>query len=137
MKKLVLRFIVKYLKDTTLNAQERSLLTAAIIDQLRAIPVGAILKKDTDSTLIVNGKRIDPKTAFALHASAKRVLGERAFKLVNEQIRFESVNIGIFQGLTPEQNLFAKAALWEIGEHVKALEELAGNVSVDNEDDDI
>lgn len=137
-KKLALKLTVRFLRGAELSSEDRALLTACVLDRLNALPAGAILKKDTDGTLMVNGKRVNAKMAFALNSSAKRVLNERAFKLVNEQVRFEAVSIGIHQGLTPDQVLFAKSALWQIGEHVKALEELSGNApqDIDDLDDD-
>lgn len=133
--RLVVKLVARLLRSSDLSTEERSLLTATLLDRLNALPASAILKKDTDGTLMVNGKRISPKMAVAINSSAKRVLNERSFKLVNEQIRFESVNIGIYQGLTPDQNLFAKAALWEIGEHIKALQELSGSETQEDDQD--
>lgn len=135
-KRLALRLVVTYLRDSSLTLEDRALLTTLILDKLKALPVSAILTTDDDGTLVLNGKRVNAELAIAINKSAARVLGERAFKVVLEQTRFAAVDIGIYQGLTPDQSVFAKAALWQIGETKKSLEWLAGGVPLDDDLDD-
>lgn len=135
-KKLALMFTVWALEGAKLSAHDERLLTARIVDRVTALPASAILKLDTDGTLVLNGKRVDAKTAFAVHKSAARVLNERAFKIAIEQTRFAAVEIGVYQALTTEQVMFAKAALWQLGEQVKLLNLLAGTAPVEDLDED-
>lgn len=136
MKKLVLKLVLRFLKDASLSTEDRSLLTACILDKLVALPASAILKRDTDGTLIVGDKRVNAESALAIHKSAVKTLNERAWKIVFEQVRFKAVEVGIHQGMTPDQNLFSKAALWNLGELKKLFEELAGGAAPEDLDDD-
>lgn len=136
-RRLAVRLTVSLLRSAELSLTDRSLLTATILDRLVALPASAILKTDTDGTLIVNNKRVDVKMASVINKSAIRVLNERAFKIALEQTRFAAIEIGVFQGLNTDQNMFAKAALWQAGELKKIIDELAGNaVSEEDLDDD-
>lgn len=135
-KRLALKLAVRLLRDPVLTLEDRSLLTATVLDRLNALPADAILKTDTDGTLVLNGKRIDAKKAIALNKSAQRVLNEQAFKYGLEQIRFAAIEIGIYKGLTTEQNVFAKAALWQIEEYKKLLQLLSGGAQQEEDLDD-
>jgi len=75
--------------------------------------------------MLVNGREVDMEMARLLRESAKGALDNRALNFVWEQVRYQAITLGVHQNTTPEQGLFAKAALWLEEEVRKNLHTLA------------
>lgn len=132
--RFVTGLVCTLLKGAFLSHADRSLLTACMLDKLRALPAGDILSEDVNGTLTINGKTITADKAHALRRSANRVLNSEAWKLVSEQVRFKAVTIGVHAATSDAQNFFAKTAIWNLNELQILLGTLGG---LPDEDDDL
>ncbi len=103
------------LKDAELSMEDRQLLTATLLDRLGALPVRARIVV-SEAGVFVDGKVVDAERAQRLHESSKAMLNNFARRFVRETVEFLAVKKGVHEYTTPEQGLFARAALWFLQE---------------------
>lgn len=103
------------------------MLTAAMLDRLGALPLHARIKIDETGKVIVGGKTLNLETAQRLRETAKAQLKNFARKFVGEQVTFMAIHKGVHENASPEQGLFAKAALWVRQEEDELYQMLAGS----------
>lgn len=123
------KLAVMLLRSGKIGNEERQLLTTAIINRLGALPVRARITIDEANQIFIDGKKLTVETARRLHDGSKAMLNNFARKIVREQIVFMAVHKGVHENVSPEQGLFAKAALWNLQEEEElyrrfALEEI-------------
>lgn len=123
--KLVRKFIVFALRNIALSTQDKSACVAALLENMHALPLQNKMSFNEQGTLVISGSPVEYAVAAKLRESAKAMLDSYARKLVMEQVTFMAVNLGIHQGTSPEQILFAKAALWHGQEEEKLYRALA------------
>jgi hypothetical protein len=112
------------LRRTNLSVENRSLLTACLLDRLGALPFRDIIQRN-ENEMLVNGVPLDYETARALNESAKAALNNSALKVVWDSVAFLAVNNGIHKAETERQIFWARAALWWGQQERTILEELA------------
>lgn len=109
MQKAIVKFIVWYLKRN-LELNNKSILLTSILKQLQALPLHEIVKYE-DGSLIVRGKVLEPEEANLLRTSAKSLLSNRAFGLIQDEVLFESMS-GSIASSNIDQLYFFKSASW-------------------------
>ena len=123
-------YLVKWLlKNSQLSLENRIVLTAALLDKLNFIPAKDIIKTNQLGRLEINGREVTLEYAGQLRESAKRDLESLSRKIVNEQVAFRAVTLGIHNGDTLEKLIWSRVALWWAQEQEDLLKLLAG---VDN-----
>lgn len=127
LNKLISKLTIFALKNKKLSGDEKTECLNALLDNLLALPIYAIIKTDEQNRLIINNVLLDYEKALQLRESAKAALNNQALNLVNEQIAFMAVNLGVHQAFNNEQIVFAKSALWNMQETNKLLKTLAGD----------
>lgn len=125
--RFVTHTFVWFLKTARIGNEERQLLTSAVLDKIHALPLRARVVIDEVGKIYVDGKPANFEQTLALRDGAKVMMGNYALKFVREQVRFLAVENGVHQNLTPDQGLFAKAALYNIQEEDKLYRLLAGD----------
>lgn len=105
------------------------MLTAALLDQLGALPLHANIMVDDVGTIFVGGRALNLETAKRMHEASKSMLNNFARRFVREQVMFMAIEKGVFENLSPEQGLFAKAVLWFYQEEEKLYKMFAQNES--------
>lgn len=110
--KLIAKLTVFALRSKNLSLEQRILCTSALLDNLHAVPLRNTITFDDQGTLFINGKALDYEKARQLRESAKGMLESQAREFVRQQVKFKAIEIGVHNGLTNEQILFSKAALW-------------------------
>lgn len=114
--RLVTKLVIVLLKDSRLDNEHRQLLTAALLDRLGALPINAKVVIDDVHKVFINGRPITLNAAKKLHEGSKAMVKNFARKVVREQVTFMAVHKGVHENISPEQGLFAKAALWVMQE---------------------
>lgn len=71
--------------------------------------------------LLVNGKKLDSDQAIALRESAENMQHSFANNLIDQQLTFEAMKLGVYKGNDTDMIIFSKAALWYIQEKKKLL----------------
>ncbi len=88
-----------------------------------ALPLHESIIVERDSVLI-NGKELDREGIIAFHEAVIALKENYARKIINEQIRYLAINVGINKSQTLDQLYFAKAGLWLLDEEEKILDKL-------------
>lgn len=100
------------LGKSTLSEENRIKLLTAILDKSCALPFRDIIEINEDRTILVNGRTLDMEGAKVLRESARGLINNTAFKLIQESVAFRAVNIGTNKAITLYDIMFGKAASW-------------------------
>ncbi len=133
--KKTVREVVELLRDAELTNEDRQMLTSAVLVRLGVLPLRASIAVDSGGQIFVNGKKPGVELAISLRESARAMLSNIARKFVRETVTFLAIKQGVHENTSPEQGLFAKAALWQMQEEQTLLELLAQTVSDDDTQD--
>lgn len=114
--RLVTGIVIWCLKSIRLSNEDKQLLTGALLDKLGALPLRARIVIDESGQFFIDGKQIDLETSRRLHETSRTMLSNFARRFVREQVTFMAVHKGVHENTSPEQGLFAKAALWFLQE---------------------
>lgn len=110
--KFIARLAAWLLKNQRLSFENRTVLVTALLDELNLIPYRAILELDEQGKIIVEGEPLDVEQSISIREGAKALLSNPTDRLIERQIAFQAVTIGIHTGDTPERIYFSKVALW-------------------------
>ncbi len=124
--RFIARTVVALLKDARLSNEDRQLLTTAVIDRLGALPMRARIIEDEMGIIYVDGKQLTLQAAQKISETAKAMLNNFARKFVREQVVWMAIQKGVHSNTTPEEGLFAKAALYFYQEEDALYRKLAG-----------
>lgn len=114
--RLATKLVVWLLRNGRLSNENRQLLTAELLDRLGALPLHASIRIDELGNWFVRGRPLTLERAHKLHQGAKAMLKNYTRTFVQEQVRFMAIQKGVHENVSPEQGLFAKAALWAMQE---------------------
>lgn len=109
-----------------LSKENRIVLTNAILDKLAVVQSCDILTVESSGKLAINGQPLEYEYARMLSESAKMMLSSTARSVVRKQVEYIAVTHGIHKAETPDQMLFAKAAIWYGQEEDRIYRLLAG-----------
>jgi hypothetical protein len=112
------------LKKNTLSEKNKAKVLGALLENIGALPLRTVIHFDEKGTLKINGKALSIEQAVALRDSAIAYKDSFAGQLVDEQLRFLAVELGVHQGITLERIIFSKAALWLIEEKKRIIDTL-------------
>lgn len=116
MGNLAARLVIFLLENSRLSNESRQLLTASMIDRLGALPMRARIVIDETGKCFVDGKALTLETAQRMRESSRSMRNNFARKFVRDQVKWMALQKGVYENMTPEQGLFAKAALWVMQE---------------------
>lgn len=119
------------LRSARLSNENRQILTSTLLDRLGALPLHARISLDDTGKVIVAGKTLNLETAQRLRQTSKALLQNFARKFVGDQVTFMAIHMGVHVNASPEEGLFAKAALWVRQEEDKLYALLAGQEAED------
>lgn len=131
--RLITRLTCALLKGAHLSVQDRTLLTAAMLDTLNAFPLSDILSIDEEGKMLLQGKPVEYTQARALREGARAILRMPTEKVIRDAILFKAIVMGIHQGDSPEKVMFSKVAIWFVQERDTFLHMLAGTTASDEE----
>lgn len=130
----IIKVVLRMLNSTRVSNEHRQLLTAAVLDKQGAIHLRARIITDDTGKLYVDGRPLTLETAQKLKTSAEGLRNNYARKFVGDQVTYMAIQMGVFQNATPEQGLFAKAALWVRQEEDKLYAMLSQNSEIEEEE---
>lgn len=122
----LVRFVAWLISRSRVSVRDRIVLTNAILDKLAVVQSGDILTVESSGRLAINGQQLEYEYARMLSESARAMLTSTARNVVRKQVEYVAVTHGIHKAETPEQMLFAKAAIWYGQEEDKIYRLLAG-----------
>lgn len=107
---------IKLLKSKRITGEQKTRLMSALLENMQAIPIKDTVQFTQDNTLIVDGRKLDIEQAIVFNDSINGLKNSYARKVINAQLTYKAIQIGIHQGQTPEQIQFSKAILWVLQE---------------------
>lgn len=116
------------LKQRNLKPLNRALILNYLLESVNVIPIKDIITYDLDGTVKVNDKNLTLEQAISLRESAVALQSNQCYRLIKEQIAYESIKIGIHMGNTLEQIIFPKAALWIQAQEIELISKIVGQV---------
>lgn len=116
--------VIKELKKTDLSIEDRVALVTILLDKLGAFPIGEMVQVSLNG-IAINGKELDGDQVLNFRESASLLKENFARKVINEQLKFKAMEMGIHKSTTIEQLLFAKAVIWFINEENILLHSLS------------
>src|SRR3990167_4400540 len=122
---MLVAFVAFLLRHKKLSIKDRNLLTSVLLDSLGAVPIRDIITWNVYGQLVINNRVIDAKSAHVFQERAQALLENSVFELVMDQVAYEAITLGVHKNMSPDQGLFAKAALWHGQQLTRALLELA------------
>lgn len=132
--RLATKLAVYLLRSSRLSNEDRQLLTATMLDRLGALPLRARITVDEAGTILVDGRPTTMEVARHLRESSRNLLKNFSRKFVRDTVTFMAIKEGVHVNLTPEQGLFAKAALWGMQEEDALHRLLAQNSEVEDDE---
>lgn len=117
--------VIKQLKKANLSLEDRTALTAVLLNKLNALPLRSSIIV-TPRGITINGKKMEPEDMIALREGTVALRDNKARQLINEQIRFLAVKLGIHDALSMDTIMFSKAALWVIEQEDKLISDITG-----------
>ena len=115
--------LIKALKKANLTLEDRTALTTVLLDKLQALPLQSTIIV-TPNGLIINGKELDVDQVINFRESCVALKENYARKVITEQVKYLAINIGVHNGLTNEQILFSKSALWNLQQIDNLLDQI-------------
>lgn len=127
--------LAQFLLKQNLSPELRMSLTTTILENLHALPFRDIILVNEKNILLVNGRQLDLEQTIQLRESARGALQSVALNLINDQVLFNAVTLGVHKVERPEQMMFSRAAIWWGQQQHSLLKLLAGdNGTSPNED---
>lgn len=124
-----MRFIVwitiKLLRSKRITGEQKTVLMAALLDNIHAMPIKDIVLFNADRTMTINGRKLDIEQAISFSESTIGLKNSYARNIINSQLIYEALKLGTYSGMTPEQIQFSKAALWVIQEENRLIDMVA------------
>lgn len=126
LNKLILNITLFVLRRSKLSDVHKNTLMSAILKNIQAIPIRDIIKFDTEGTMLINGRKLQPDQLISFVESCHGLKSSHARRLINEQLTYQAIKMGVYQATNTEQIMFAKAALWVIQEENALLASIVG-----------
>ncbi len=104
--------LIQYLLTKDLTVDQRNELVVHIMDSLDALPIYGIITTNEDGELLLGGSSLDIEKLKQLRLAARTALENPALKVINQEVLYQAVTMGVHKVEHPLQMLFARAAIW-------------------------
>lgn len=125
LSRFLTKLTVYMLRNKKLTGEQKSLVLSELLKNMHTVPTRDIIKYDSVGTLLINGRPLDIEQAQVFLESCYALKNNPARKIINEQLTFEAIKLGIHSGLNSEMILFSKAILWQIEQENKLLADMS------------
>lgn len=122
---LITKLTIFALRSKRLSGEQKSMVTAALLDNLHAFPIADIVTFDKVGNLEIKGKKLDTEQKIAFKESGAALKNSFARRLIHDQIIFKALNIGIHNGINTDAIIFSKAALWILQEEKTLIDKFS------------
>lgn len=123
---MIAKLVIWLMGRKTFSEKERLSLVNAVLRNIDAVPLRALIDVDDNRRILVRGKLASTEDLIVLQQSADTALNSVARNLIHEQVRFMAIDKGYLQSDDPKTQLFYKAALWFAQQENDLLKQMAG-----------
>lgn len=122
--KSLLPTLIKFLENEKITGEDRTKVLNALLKNLHAVPIHNVIAFDKQGSAYIRGKKLDPDLAMQVIASIEGIKENFALRLVEEQLTYDAIAMGVHNGLNPETIQFAKAILWVLQQKKELFDKL-------------
>ena len=115
--------IIQQLRKVDLSLEDRVALTTVLLDKLVALPLSNTFIVNPEG-ITINGKKLDNQQMINFSESCNALKDNYARQVINEQIKYLAINLGVHNSLTLDTILFSKAALWNLQQQQELLDKI-------------
>lgn len=115
------KLVIFALKSKRLSGEQKAEVLSALLENLQALPLQSIITFDEYGTVAIGGRNLEPEQAIAFRDGCRAMKDSFARKMIQEQVAYAAIKMGVHQGLNPDMILFSKAVLWYAQEENKLL----------------
>lgn len=127
--KITAKLAVFALRHKKLSGEQKAFVTSALLDNLNTFPIRDIISTDATGSLTIKGIKLDAEQKISFRESGAALKASVARRLIHDQMIYKAINIGVHNGLSPDQVVFSKAALWVIQEENNLIDLFTGELS--------
>lgn len=120
MQKIIIKILLKLLNA---KGENKTFIISELLDKVDIIPIKSIVDFSPEGVKI-NGRILDFEQAQLLKDSTKSLKDNYARRVINEQLTYNAIQMGVHQGLNPEMIMFSKSILWLIQEENKLISKI-------------
>lgn len=106
--------LVKTLQTKKLSQEERILLFNYLNKSLNIFPINDVVVFRKDGALLYNGVEMSLEQVQNFKQSVRSIKDNPAFRVITDQILFKAIQTGVHLGLSTDQIIFSKAAIYFI-----------------------
>jgi hypothetical protein len=115
--------IIKKFHKTNLSLEDRVALTNTILSTLLVLPIDNAIEI-LPGEVKIRGRKLTTEDFVSFTESCKALRDNKARQVINEQVKFLAINMGVHQSVSLETIMFSKAALWVIQQENELLDKI-------------
>jgi len=127
---MIARLLLWLLKSKRLSKDDRLLLTRHLLTTVSGVPLHGILMIDGGGNLLIRGVKPEAEQLITLRQHADALQSNLAWKLIREQVLYQAISLGAFEGTDVDQILFSRAGVW-FGQKEKEWVDLLAGTATD------
>lgn len=131
LQRIIAKIAVYALRSKRLSGEQKVKVTSALLDNLSYFPIQDVITIDAVGNVQVRGRSLDAEQKINLHSSASTLKTSFARRLINEQLTFKAINVGVHKAQNIETILFSQAVLWVIQEENALINQFTGEDDTD------
>jgi len=115
--------VIKQFEKANLSLEDRTALITVLLSKLHTLPLNDTFIISQNS-VIINGKPLEPEQLIVFRDSCISLKDNFAFKVLSEQVRYLSTNLGVYKSISQDELFFYKAALWTLQQYDDLLDKV-------------
>lgn len=114
--------IIKILKEQKISKEQHKEILSIALQEVGYIPVQDVIRMGLDGLLYLNERIMSPQEVISFRSHLDSLKDNVAFKIIMDQILFDTIKKGIYYGETVEQIMFAKSTAFLVNELKKYIQ---------------
>lgn len=124
LSKLITTLCLKLLKSAKITADDKARIINAFLSKIHTLPTRDVFSFDEMGGLKIRNKPLTVEQVLLLKDSAMTLRDSYARNLINEQMTYEAIKMGVYQGMNSDMILFSKAWLYTIEQENKLIAQI-------------
>lgn len=121
-KSITIKQVIEFLESKDLSQEERILVFNYLNKSLNTFPINDVILFRKDGALLYNGLEMTLEQVQNFKQSIDTLKNNAAFKIIGDQVLFKAIQTGVHLGLSTDQIIFSKAAIWFIQQFREQIE---------------
>ena len=106
--------VIEQLRKSNLSLEDRNALLTEILSNINALPLNEVIV--IGQGVKIGDRELDPEQVINFKENCVALKSNLAFQIIIEQMRYLSVNMGVYKSVSLDEIYFSKASLWILSE---------------------